>query len=710
MITEEQSGANASPQIYLGGARCDLLDQNELFGLIREAIEENHKTLLVSSFNLNHLHYYAKGRESEGFFEDSEARGISWKIVVDGQPIKKRVSGMGKREWDKLSGSDMIEQVLQMSFERGWRVANVGGSPETRDKLYSLCEKRWPGLVVRGWTPLREELDENNEQLAREIREFGADLVVVSLPKPISERWGDAWIKESGAKVGLCFGGAIEFMLGAQQRAPKKISDHGLEWAWRLAHNPRRLFRRYVIEGPKEWLELQQISVEPEVTTPDSWRKKVARRLFGADVLVAGAASFGASMVRATVGGEWLRAYAPSWAAVLVAIPILVVSIGLAGGRKTRGVRLDGEIGWRLIKGSALGVAGVGLVSFAFHLNISRGYVGLMGILGIVGGLAVRGLYASVLTKRRKLGKDMVRCGVVGEGEGLSSLISWLKTHPGLGYKIAWQEAFLPSTLPSLVGVLIIDTMDYGAIARADEIMNGGGEVMVVPALTTIDAKRLEADTFSNQSVLHLLSAEMTPMQRALKRALDVTITLIVLIPGLPVMGVIALAVRLGDKGPVLFRQTRVGADSQEFTVYKFRTMVVNAESLLESLLVHNEVGGHMFKMRDDPRITRVGKILRKTSLDELPQLFNVLRGEMSLVGPRPALPQEVNLMKEEGQRRHRVRPGVTGLWQVSGRSNLSAEQALELDLHYVANWSLAGDISILLRTVKTVVLRDGAV
>jgi len=171
----------------------------------------------------------------------------------------------------------------------------------------------------------------------------------------------------------------------------------------------------------------------------------------------------------------------------------------------------------------------------------------------------------------------------------------------------------------------------------------------------------------------------------------------------------LALAVRLSSPGPVFHRQTRHGRHNRPFTMWKFRTMVADAEARREQLSTANESEGPMFKMRRDPRVTRVGHALRRTSLDELPQLLNVLRGDMSLVGPRPPLPDEVSRYDERELRRLAVRPGLTGLWQVSGRSDLSWQETVSLDLWYVDNWSVATDMGLLARTVRAVTDGRGA-
>jgi exopolysaccharide biosynthesis polyprenyl glycosylphosphotransferase len=176
-----------------------------------------------------------------------------------------------------------------------------------------------------------------------------------------------------------------------------------------------------------------------------------------------------------------------------------------------------------------------------------------------------------------------------------------------------------------------------------------------------------------------------------------------------PIFVVISVAIRLNSRGPVFFRQRRVGMGGKEFDVFKFRSMVVDADRMLATMTQMNETDGLMFKMRRDPRVTRVGGWLRKWSLDELPQLINVLKGDMSLVGPRPPLPSEVAWYDQDVARRLLVKPGMTGLWQVSGRSDLSWDDGIRLDLYYVENWSLAADLAILWKTVGAVLFRKGA-
>jgi exopolysaccharide biosynthesis polyprenyl glycosylphosphotransferase len=233
-------------------------------------------------------------------------------------------------------------------------------------------------------------------------------------------------------------------------------------------------------------------------------------------------------------------------------------------------------------------------------------------------------------------------------------------------------------------------------------------DLVVSPGLLGVAGPRLSIRPAAGMPLLLIERPVRSGARRLVKILVDRCLTAALLVVGVPAMLLIAAAIRLDSTGPVLFRQRRVGARGEEFEMIKFRTMCVDAEAQLDSL--ERDAGNTvLFKMRSDPRITRVGRVLRRFSLDELPQLFNVLRGEMSLVGPRPPLLREVEDYEPDAARRLRVRPGLTGLWQVSGRSDLTWDESLRLDLWYVDNWCLTLDLQILFRTAKAVVKGCGA-
>ena len=216
-------------------------------------------------------------------------------------------------------------------------------------------------------------------------------------------------------------------------------------------------------------------------------------------------------------------------------------------------------------------------------------------------------------------------------------------------------------------------------------------------------------EVFNSQATHSSKAHGRIALVRAAQRVLDSVVSAVLLLALLPVFLLIAAFIRLDSPGSVLFIQRRVGRNGREFPMYKFRSMVPDAEAKRATLEVKNERNGPVFKMKNDPRITRVGRIIRKYSLDELPQLVNVLKGDMSLIGPRPALPREVALYTPQQRQRLAVTPGLTGLWQVSGRSNLSFERNVELDIYYIQNQSFTLNLVILLKTIPTVIAGDGA-
>ncbi|MFV9503983.1 MAG: exopolysaccharide biosynthesis polyprenyl glycosylphosphotransferase [Oscillochloridaceae bacterium umkhey_bin13] len=224
-------------------------------------------------------------------------------------------------------------------------------------------------------------------------------------------------------------------------------------------------------------------------------------------------------------------------------------------------------------------------------------------------------------------------------------------------------------------------------------------------------AERRFAGSRSNQRLRArmLTWAIRTKIVRSLKRVLDVSVASAAIVATSPLMAATAMAVRLESPGPILFKQVRVGKDGEHFECYKFRSMYLDAEQRKAELMAQNEADGPVFKMKNDPRITRVGRIIRKLSIDELPQLFNVLRGEMSLVGPRPAVPSEVARYTYEQLGRLNAIPGITGLQQVSGRSNLDFKRWVELDLQYISEQSVWKDLEILIKTIPAVLFSKGA-
>jgi exopolysaccharide biosynthesis polyprenyl glycosylphosphotransferase len=377
--------------------------------------------------------------------------------------------------------------------------------------------------------------------------------------------------------------------------------------------------------------------------------------------------------------------------------------------------------------------AALALMSYAINNELSRAYL-VISMPVIVGlDLIARFALRKRLHRLRAGGRCMSSVVAVGHAAAVQQLVSELRREPQHGLHVVAACLADGSTASEVAGIPVLGDFDCvadvernigaGTVAvlscpeidgiklrtLAWELEKTGTDLCVAPALLDVAGPRTTVRPTAGLTLLHVDHPQLSGPRQVLKDLFDRSAAGLALLLLSPLMLAIAAIVRISDKGPALFTQTRVGKDGQLFRIYKFRTMVVDAEARLAELRAQNDHDGVLFKMRRDPRITPIGARLRKWSLDELPQLFNVVLGEMSLVGPRPALPDEAARYADHVRRRLVVKPGITGLWQVSGRSDLSWDETVRLDLRYVENWSLAVDIQILWETIKVILRGSGA-
>jgi exopolysaccharide biosynthesis polyprenyl glycosylphosphotransferase len=390
----------------------------------------------------------------------------------------------------------------------------------------------------------------------------------------------------------------------------------------------------------------------------------------------------------------------------------------------------------RVISASALVFGLLAVVSYIGKLELARGYLILALPLGLAGLLIGRLSWRRCLVALRRHGRCLMGAIVIGTQADVGRVVAQLRAQTKAGYKaigvaltdrpaISVVEESLrtvprieSASVPELVrrsrtrAVMIAGELPGG---RAQirllgwELENSRAELILVSQLTDVAGPRLHLRPVEGLPLVHVDLPQYSGVSHTLKRAFDVVLSMAALLVLAIPMAVLALAVKLNSPGPVIFRQERVGVRCSRFVMYKFRSMVSDAEARLAELEENNEGNGLLFKMKEDPRVTRVGAFMRRYSLDELPQFWNVLTGGMSLVGPRPPLPVEADQYEHQVARRLLIKPGITGLWQVSGRSDLPWEESVRLDLYYVENWSLAGDIRILARTFKAVLKPEGA-
>jgi exopolysaccharide biosynthesis polyprenyl glycosylphosphotransferase len=423
------------------------------------------------------------------------------------------------------------------------------------------------------------------------------------------------------------------------------------------------------------------------------------------------------------------------YVAFTCALPLIwVVSVTLAGGYDSRFIGVGPDEFRRILHAAVSLTAAVAIFSYVFKLNIARGYVAVAMPSTVVLDLTMRYWLRKHLHKVRSAGQCLRRVVVVGHAPAVAELTKTLDRSSHHGMSVV-GACLAGSSRPPAVGSVpvfgglntISDAVDHFsadtvAVLSCPE-MDGtrlrqlgwdmettGTDLYVAPALMDVAGPRTTIRPVAGLPLLHVDEAELGGVKRVAKGLFDRAAAGAMLLALAPAFAAIAMAIRLTDHGPVFFRQTRVGKNGGTFQVWKFRTMVVDAEARQAHLAELNEsAGGMLFKMRRDPRITRVGGLLRRWSLDELPQLINVALGEMSLVGPRPALPAEAEKYGFDMQRRHMVKPGITGLWQVSGRSDLPYDEAVRLDVRYVENWSVTLDLQILWKTCSAVIRGSGA-
>jgi exopolysaccharide biosynthesis polyprenyl glycosylphosphotransferase len=389
---------------------------------------------------------------------------------------------------------------------------------------------------------------------------------------------------------------------------------------------------------------------------------------------------------------------------------------------------------YRIINATAKSVVVTFAITFVLQpLEYSRLLLLEAGVIASILLALSRVVQNWVVARMFARGIGISRVIIVGAGEVGRTVMRTIAAKPELGYRIvgfvddnpekgqtdigrfkAWgalTNLSLLVDIEAVDGVIITLPWMYHRkiMSIVRECEQRQVRAHIVPDLFQMSLSQVDVDDLGGVPLIGVREVGFEEWARFLKRVIDVVGAFLGLALGWPLLGLIALAIRLDSPGPIVFHQPRVGIGQRLFEVYKFRSMRDGAEEELDELIESNEADGPLFKIRDDPRMTRMGRFLRRTSLDELPQLWNVLRGEMSLVGPRPALPSEVKGYAEWHKKRLEARPGMTGLWQVSGRSLLSFDEGVLLDIYYIENWSLWLDLQILLRTVPQVLFGNGA-
>ena len=469
-------------------------------------------------------------------------------------------------------------------------------------------------------------------------------------------------------------------------------------------------------------------------------RRWLPRLMAGIDVVLINLAFVVAFWVRYEL--QWFRAVDPAYDATFrTYIPLAALLTALllfayrgAGLYDSRRARSWFDEMRAIVNGTAFGIVALVFFVFAVRPLVYSRLIFFYAAVLITIFLGVARLVKSiVLARLRRQGRAVARVLIIGAGETGRTVMSNLVAHPEFGYQVVgfvddnpdrgrtdigrFQALGSVGNLPRVLEEELIDEVIIALpwqahrkiIRLVNECQRADVRARIIPDLFQMSLSRVDVDDINGIPLIGVREVSITGFNLALKRATDVLVAVLSLVLALPMMLLIALAVRLDSPGSVLFRQERVGKGGRLFAMYKFRSMIEGADAKREALTQIEEVDGRRFKLKDDPRVTRVGRFLRRTSFDELPQIYNVLRGEMSLVGPRPALPEEVTRYQEWHRKRLEVVPGITGLWQVSGRSEIPFDEMVLLDAYYIENWSLGLDLRILLQTIPKALFGEGA-
>lgn len=481
------------------------------------------------------------------------------------------------------------------------------------------------------------------------------------------------------------------------------------------------------------------VSGEARIRTNDDWRRRYARNLWITDLLVLIWVVYGTQIawlgfqeVRLAMGSLDLAVPTVSyWVFSTALILLWLWALGLIDSRSHRIIGTGTTEYVRVARASFSLFGAIAIIAFLTKIEVARGYLLISLPAGILMLILVRWLSRQWLVSVRRTGAYSAQVLLVGSERSVINIASELQRSADAGYRVVGactSAGAIGGTIPgtdipvlgsvdSVEHALDVTGADTVVVTSSGDLPPGGVKqiswsleagrqhLVLAPSITDIAGPRIHTRPVSGLPLIHVETPRFSSGQRFSKRLTDILGSLILIILFSPVLLAVAIAVKTTSRGALLYRQERIGLGGQSFSMFKFRSMRVGADQELRALLEAQGTSERpLFKVKNDPRITPIGKFIRKYSLDELPQFFNVLGGSMSLVGPRPQIAAEVALYNDAARRRLLARPGITGLWQVSGRSKLDWEQAVRLDLYYVENWSLLGDFAILLRTAKAAI------
>lgn len=520
-----------------------------------------------------------------------------------------------------------------------------------------------------------------------------------------------------------------------KHRRPFRAATH-------LAAPDRPYGRTHVSDRPLHsvWDDESRIDISASRRAVTQTWRKFANRLRIADssaILVAVASAY---LLR--FGADAPTSFGDNYEAryLVVSVLLLVAWIAVLEVYPTRDSRTFGvgAVEYKRVAQATLKLFGALAIAMVFvRVDVVRGYFAVALPLGLILLTGDRWIWRKWLNRKRAEGKYLSKVIVIGEAADVEYVINQIEKNPAAGYQTAgvalptldksmelrppWYKIAVVSTLTDVSRMVEVAGAD--AVIVAGPVPGGskyirelgwkleasGTELVLASSLTNVAGPRIHWRPVDGLPLVHVELPQYAGGKHVLKRVVDIAVASMALLVLSPVLLALAVIVKRDSAGPIIFRQLRAGRNGIPFHMLKFRSMVQTAETDLESLRELNEGAGLLFKIRNDPRVTKCGRWMRKYSLDELPQFWNVLTGEMSLVGPRPPLPNEVERYEKFTNRRLLIKPGITGLWQINGRSTLPWEESIRLDLYYVENWSLTGDLIIMWRTFRALRSPAGA-
>ena len=681
---------------HLLGVDVDSVTTKQFLNALDEFVAQGtpHQIAYVNVDSINRAFLDRRYKEilSESDLVYADGMGVVWASWVFGHSLKERVNA-----------GDLFPRLCDRCVEKGYRVFFLGGEPGTAQLAKENLLKDYPELRVVG---ARDGFftDEMNEEIVNEVRGSDPDIVLVGMGVPKQEKWIRRYLNDLGAPVVWGVGALLDYISGKIPRAPVWMRKLGIEWLFRLLLEPKRLWKRYLLGNFVFTFRVAFLLLADLLTGCVSW--------------------LAAYQLRRALDSQFPSPINPPLV-YLEALPFILgiwlfICANLGLYRRRHDLPRFEEFK-RIIQTCFLFLLSSMAIGFLVkEWDLGRSVVllsSLFNLLGLTGTRMVFRIWEERLIRR---GYGRVRTLIVGTGPLAVQVKHRLEDHPILEHEMVGFLAENPEkmeiegkavlsgfeNLPKIVREQAIDQVVIAApVLTRDRILGliaecrqSGTQFQVISDMFGLVAQHIKLEEIDNMPVVELGSGEMPPLHQAVKRMMDIVLSVICLIPAIPLSVFIALGVRLSSKGAIIFKQQRVGKNGKHFTIYKFRTMYPSVKEYQEAPT-----------SLDDPRVFAFGRFLRRTSLDEIPQLLNVLRGEMSMVGPRPEMPFIVAKYDAWQKKRLSAKPGITGLWQVIGRKDLPLHANLEYDLYYVQNMSLFNDILILLKTIPVVLFGKGA-